>query len=169
VATAVNALRRNPAALATAAAAVALIAALAATGRPLGGRILQRFEPHGIVALSPPDIRRAEVRIGEDRIGMHRMPDGSWVFDGAARDGVPTEVASHLETALRFLHVSAPTRTLESGNDDDAGLTDFGLDPPPMRPSISARSTRPRRRNTPASSGRGSFTCCRAMSARSGG
>jgi hypothetical protein len=134
---AVIAARRWPGALGLAALMIGLIAALAATGRPLGGRILQRFAPQGIVPANPSDIRGVEIRLGKDRIGLHRTPGGSWAFDGETRAAVPGDVAAHLDMALRFLNVSAPTRRLDPEDYRDA-LADFGLDPPDCVVSLGA-------------------------------
>jgi hypothetical protein len=117
---------------------IGLIAGLAATGRPLGGRILQRFAPQGIVPANPSDIRGVEIKLGKDRIGLRRTPEGSWAFDGETRAAVPGDAAAHLDMALRFLNVSAPTRRLDPEDYRDAALADFGLDPPDCVVSLGA-------------------------------
>ena len=53
----------------------------------------------------------------QDRQGPSRASaaprSGSWTFDRPDGPGVPSELASHLETALQFMHVSEPARTLD--------------------------------------------------------
>lgn len=133
-----TAARRGPLALALAAAMLALLGALAFTGKPPGGQMLQRFEPRGIVAATPRDIRRVEMRSGKEKLTLRRTPAGSWAFDGPGAPLASSDLASHLETALRFMNVSAPTRTLDPGDYRDADIADFGLDPPSFAVSLGA-------------------------------
>jgi len=104
-----------------------LLAGLAITGKPLAGRFLERFTPNGIVASDPAAIDHVEIRMGKARLDFRREPAGGWSFDDTA---APPEVVAHLETALRFMHVSAPTRVLDEEEREQASLGDFGLDPP---------------------------------------
>jgi hypothetical protein len=129
VETALTRAARSYAALAAGALMVALIAALALTGRSPGLPELH-FEPHGIVRGQPSAVTRVEIRTGRDVVGFHRTASGSWVFDRPDGPGVPSELASPLDNALQFMHVSEPTRTLEPTEYSGARLTDFGLDPP---------------------------------------
>jgi hypothetical protein len=136
VETAVTTARRGTSTLVAAAATMAIVAVLAVTGKPPGDHILQRFEPHGIVAASPPDVLRIEMSLGTERLSLRRAPGGAWAFDGPEARPAARELASHLETALRFMHVSAPTRTLDPGDGSGAALADFGLDPPAFAVSL---------------------------------
>lgn len=129
---------RNFAAVLAAAAMVAFIAGLALTGRMPGGQNMQRFEPRGIVAAPPSDIRTIEIRHGQERLVFVRQAAGSWAFDGSAPIEVPSELASHLETALRFMHVATPARLLGPDDYRGASFADFGLDPPPYIVSLGA-------------------------------
>lgn len=138
MAAAVTAARGGTAMLALAAAMVALIGALALTGKPPGEGMLRRFEPGGIVAARPADIQRVEMRSGRERFTLRRTPAGSWAFDGPGAPAASSELAAHLETALRFMNVSAPTRTLEPGDYRDTDIADFGLDPASFTVSLGA-------------------------------
>lgn len=130
--------RRNAGLLALAALTTALIGTLAITGKPPGGQMLERFEPNGIVAADPSDILRVEIRLGREKLVLRRTPAGGWGFDRGAPEPASSELASHLEAALRFMHVSKPGRTLDSGDYREAGLADFGLDPPAFVVSLGA-------------------------------
>jgi hypothetical protein len=141
VETAVTLAPRNSAALLAAAAMIALLAGLALTGKMPGGADLQRFEPRGIVAAVPSDIRTIEIRLGSERLAFHRQAAGSWAFDGSAAIAVPGELASHLETALRFMHVSSPARILDPADYRGAPFADFGLDPPGYVVSLGGADT----------------------------
>jgi hypothetical protein len=138
VETTVTPARARTAALALAASMMALIGALAFTGKPPGGQMLQRFEPHGIVAASPPDILRVEIKLGKERLALRRTAGGSWMLDGPAPQTASSELTSHLETALRFMHVSTPNRTLDTDDYRDAAFADFGLEPPAFAVSLGA-------------------------------
>jgi hypothetical protein len=129
VETALTRAARSYAALAAGALMVALIAALALIGPPPGLPQLH-FEARGIVQGQPSAIDKVEIRTGQDLVGFRRTASGSWVFDRPDGLGVPSELASHLDNALQFMHVSEPTRTLEPAEYAGTHFTDFGLDPP---------------------------------------
>jgi hypothetical protein len=129
VETALTRATRGYAALAAGALMVALIAALALTGRSPGLPELH-FESHGIVRGPPSAVVRVEIRTNGDLVAFHRAQSGSWVFDRPDGPSVPSDLASHLDNALQFMHVSEPTRTLEPTDYAGARFTDFGLDPP---------------------------------------
>jgi Domain of unknown function (DUF4340) len=119
---------RNIAALAASALMVALLTALALSGRSPGLPELS-FEPHGIVAALPSDITAAEIRTGQERIGFRRTKGGAWSFE-RSNAPAPAELTSHLDLALHFMHVSQPTRSLDPSDYEAANFAEFGLDPP---------------------------------------
>ena len=123
------AVRSGGAALLTAGSLVALLGAFALTGTPLSGRYLQEFEPRGVVAARPSDIRTVEISEGRERVAFRRKNPESWLLDGTAQE-VPADLAAHLETALRFIHRAAPARTIEADDFAGTSLAEFGLDPP---------------------------------------
>ena len=120
---------RTYATLTAGALMVALIAALAVSGRSPGLPELH-FESHGIVRGQPSAVARVEIRTDQDLVAFHRAQSGSWIVDRPGGPSVPSELASHLDNALQFMHVSEPTRTLEPTDYSGARFTDFGLDPP---------------------------------------
>ncbi len=120
---------RNLAVAAASALMVALIAALALTGTPPGLPPLQ-FQGHGIVPGAPAQVIAVEIRTRQNRIGLRRDPGKSWNFDAPNAPAVPTDIASHVDLGLQFLHVSDPTRTLNPGEYQGSSFADFGLDPP---------------------------------------
>jgi hypothetical protein len=107
----------------------ALIAGLALTGKRPGLSEL-RFEGHGIISTSPSAIVRAEIRMGKNRIAFGRSKLGSWGLARANGEEIPGAVASHLDAALQFMHVSEPTRTLDPSDFQGESFADFGLSPP---------------------------------------
>jgi hypothetical protein len=120
---------RGPAILAIAILMIALLGGLALTGKRPGLPEL-RFEGHGIISTSPSAIVRAEIRMGRNRIAFGRSKLGSWGLARANGEEIPGEVASHLDAALQFMHVSEPTRTLDPGDYQGESFADFGLSPP---------------------------------------
>jgi hypothetical protein len=129
VETALTRSTRSYAALAAGTLMVALIAALALIGPPPGLPQLH-FEARGIVQEQPAAIDRVEIRTGRDSVAFRRVRPGSWIFDRPEGSNVPSELASHLDNALQFMHVSEPARSLEPADYAGARFTEFGLDPP---------------------------------------
>jgi hypothetical protein len=127
-ATLINAPRRF-ALPAAAAMLVALILGLAATGKRPGAPALGPSPPRGIIATEPAAIRTIEIRLAKDRFAFYRTASGNWAVAGSDAAAAP-ELAAHLETALHFMHVSAPARTLDAADYRGTALSDFGLDPP---------------------------------------
>jgi hypothetical protein len=107
---------------------VALLAGLALSGRSPGLPEI-KFTPQGIVAATPSTVTAAEIRTGGERIGFRRGKDSAWNFE-RSNTPVPADLASHLDMALQFMHVSEPTRSLDPGDYQAANFAEFGLDPP---------------------------------------
>jgi uncharacterized protein DUF4340 len=107
---------------------VALLAALALSGQSPGLPPLI-FTPLGIVAATPSTVTAAEIRTGGERIGFRRTKDGAWSFE-RSNTPVPKELASHLDLALQFMHVSEPARSLDPSEYETTNFAEFGLDPP---------------------------------------
>ena len=105
---------------------IATISALSLTGRWPGGASFARYEPNGIVDLPPEQVRRVEIAEHGDLIVWQRTSE-AWTAKAAGPDNA---VGNHIETALRFLNVSAPLRVLGTGEFSDADIAEFGLDPP---------------------------------------
>ncbi len=111
-----------------AAVLLALLVALVATGQWPEQRSKRASSTKGLVAIAASEIQRVQVRSDDDGVALHRQP-GGWVIDGV--DGaVPAELASHLDTALKFLNVSEPTREIPASELAAESFAAFGLDPP---------------------------------------
>jgi hypothetical protein len=99
---------------------------------------LVHFEPAGVMlSIAPDTVVEVVVSRGQRRWRFERAGANGW----AAAPGPPLaeSVGTHLDTGLRFLHVSAPQRVLQP--DEVAGISpsEFGLAPP--RYSVSVRAT----------------------------
>ena len=116
--------------------AAGVIIALALSGhRP--DRSLARFEAAGVMLVVPPDaVTEVVVSQGERRWRFERTSATGW----AAPPGPPPRehVRAHLDSGLRFLHVSAPQRVLQPEEVGGTPRSEFGLEP--ARFSVSVRS-----------------------------
>jgi hypothetical protein len=121
------ALRRGLA-IASALGAAGVIVVLALHGeRPGSG--LARYEAAGIMlALDPDRVTAVEVRQAGRRWRFERGAGAAWLQDGAGPAPDPT--ARAVEDGLRFLHGSAPQRTLTPAEVAGIPLGEYGLAPP---------------------------------------
>jgi hypothetical protein len=84
--------------------------------------------PKGLLAVAPSEIERVDIRSGANSIVLRRQA-GGWTIEG--KDGAaPAELVSHIDTALKFLKVSEPSREIPAGELATESFAAFGLDPP---------------------------------------
>jgi hypothetical protein len=84
--------------------------------------------PKGLLAIAPSEVERVEIRLGIDRVAVRRQPVG-WAIEGV--DGsAPAALVAHIDTALKFLRVSEPSREIPAGELAAESFAAFGLDPP---------------------------------------
>jgi hypothetical protein len=104
-----------------------LVLALAFSGQWPGLR-MKLSSSKGLLAVAPKEIERIGIRSGTDGVALRRQP-GGWTIDGM--DGpTPAELASHIDTGLKFLRVSEPSREIPANELAPEGFAAFGLDPP---------------------------------------
>ena len=118
--------RAGPFAVAT--LAVGFLVVMAVSGRVRESGQFVRFAAVGVLADPPARIDRVELGTASRRWIFRRAP-GGWLTESDSRP-VPAALATHLEDALKFLHVSGPIRVLERAEWSEHGLGEFGLDPP---------------------------------------
>jgi uncharacterized protein DUF4340 len=107
---------------------LALLLALVFSGQWPGLHSKPPSSPKGLLAIVPNEIERIGIRSGADSVVLRRQP-GGWTIDGV--DGAaPAELVSHVDTALKFLKVSEPSRELPAGELTAESFAAFGLDPP---------------------------------------
>ncbi|WP_156927627.1 DUF4340 domain-containing protein [Bradyrhizobium sp. Tv2a-2] len=105
-----------------------LLLALALSGQWPELRSKLVSSPRGLLAITPDDIERVDIRAGAESVVLRREP-GGWTIEGV--DGIaPAELVSHIDTALRFLRVSEPSREIPAGELAAESFAAFGLDPP---------------------------------------
>jgi hypothetical protein len=84
--------------------------------------------PKGLLVIAPNEVERVDIRSGSDSVALRRRP-GGWTIEGVD-GGAPAELVSHIDTALRFLKVSEPSREIGAGELAAESFAAFGLDPP---------------------------------------
>jgi hypothetical protein len=107
---------------------IALLLVLTFSGHWPELRSMVPFTPKGLIAATPPDVTRVEIRAGPERVALRRQ-SGAWTIEGTA-DAVPTELASHIDAGLRLVHVSEPAREIAASELTAGSFAEFGLDPP---------------------------------------
>ena len=84
--------------------------------------------PKGLLAIAPNQVERIDIRAGAETIAMRRQA-GGWIIEGLD-DALPAEIVSHIDTALKFLKVSEPSREIAADELAAESFAAFGLDPP---------------------------------------
>ena len=104
-----------------------LLGVIAVTGRWPVDAPRTHVEGGGILSLPAERVARVEFSPGEQRAVFSRNSWEGWLFND-----VPIEpaVASHIDTAVRLLTISAPRRVLAAGEYSPGQLAEYGLDPP---------------------------------------
>ncbi|MBR0796013.1 DUF4340 domain-containing protein [Bradyrhizobium jicamae] len=94
--------------------------------------------PKGLLANTPNEIEQIDLLSGVDSVALRRKR-GEWTIEGV--DGAaPADLASHIDTALKFLKVSEPSREIAAGELAAESFAAFGLDPPSEVAVLEARS-----------------------------
>jgi hypothetical protein len=115
---------------------IVLLAAITISGGWPTLHQMVRFSGKGLVPGGPLDVTEVEIRAGQDSVGFRRAAAG-WIIHRMT-GAVPAELASHIDTGLRFLHVSEPMREIAPTELTPASFAEFGLDPPASVVSVSA-------------------------------
>jgi hypothetical protein len=123
-----TAVTRRLLAPAAAIVAVGLLAAMVVSGHLRESKQFVKFAPAGVMAETPQEIDRVEIRTATVRLMFERAHDG-WRTAPGGRPLSPS-FAAHLDDSIKFMHVSAPIRVMERAEWAAPGLGEFGLDPP---------------------------------------
>jgi hypothetical protein len=107
---------------------IVLLAAITLSGHWPELRQMVPFTSKGLVAITPSDVTRVDIRAGQDAVALRREA-GGWTIDGTT-GAVPAELASHIDAGLRLVHVSEPARELAAEGLTAGSFADFGLNPP---------------------------------------
>ena len=91
---------------------------------------LVAFEAAGLMSEAPDRVDRVELTADGRRATLVRAASGGWrIGAGPAAADLAAGAAAHLEASIKFMHVTAPVRTL-SREESQAALGEYGLDPP---------------------------------------
>jgi hypothetical protein len=101
-------------------------------------RSLLPSSPKGLLAIAPSAIERIGIRSGTGAVTLRRQA-GGWMIDGIDRPA-PAELVSHIDTGLKFLKVSEPSREIAAVDLAPEGFAAFGLDPPAEVAVLQTRS-----------------------------
>jgi Domain of unknown function (DUF4340) len=115
-----------------------LLLALAFSGQWPGLHSKLSSSPKGLLSVALNEIERIGLRSATEVVTLRRQA-GGWTIDGMD-GGAPAELVSHLETALKFLAVSAPAREIPAGELAAESFAVFGLEPPPQVAVLETRS-----------------------------
>ncbi len=115
-----------------------LLLALAVSGQWPGLGSKPPSPPKGLLGMALNEVERVDVRSGADDIALRRQP-GGWTIEGVDGAALP-ELVSHIDTALKFLKVSAPSREIAAGELAAENFAAFGLDPPSEVAVLETRS-----------------------------
>jgi hypothetical protein len=108
--------------------ALAFLVVMVVNGAQPRQRQLVKFEAKGVLRLEPEAVAKILLSRGGRQAQLVRRAEGGWAFTPDAV--VEAAVATHLDTALKMLHRSAPVR--EMAPEDLAGVDTrpFGLEDP---------------------------------------
>jgi hypothetical protein len=99
---------------------------------------LVHFEPAGVMlSIAPDTVVEVVLSRGQHRWRFERTGAKAWA--AAPGSPLPETVGAHVDTGLRFLHVSTPQRVLQADEVAAVSPSEFGLAPP--RYAVSVRAT----------------------------
>ena len=119
--------------------AVGVFVGMALSGKTPGSTRYVRFEPGGLMPETPDQISRVELTASGRRFAFVRAAPGTWRAEPAPARPLSGTLVTHVETAIRFMHVAAPTRVIDRDDYESTRLSEFGLDPPRYAVSLFAR------------------------------
>lgn len=120
---------------AAAAIMLAVLGGISFTGRWPTDATLEHLISQGIITVPAEQVAHVDIVANGKAVRLDRT-GGSWAFGGALLDPA---IAKHIDTAIRFLNISSPRRSLQPGEYDAAKIKEFRLDPPNLLVSLVAR------------------------------
>jgi hypothetical protein len=111
-----------------AALALAFLLAMVVNGAQPKQRQLVKFEAKGVLRLEPEAVRRITLKRGGRQAELRRGAEGTWTLEPGG--ALEPAVATHLETAVKMLHRSAPVREIAPEELAGVDMRAFGLEEP---------------------------------------
>lgn len=119
---------RRAASWMVAVAGLGYLAVMATMGAMPVQRQLIRSEAKGVLKLPPEQIRRVELRRGDEQLSLTRSGDQAWTRpDGTTLD---PEAGKRVSMAIQMLHRSGPVREIDGEELKGVDSAPFGLDTP---------------------------------------
>lgn len=115
--------------------ALAYLAAMVVNGAQPVNRQLVKFEAKGVLRIEPQEVQAVALGRGGQQLVLTRAGDGAWVLErGGALEGA---AATHLDTAVKMLHRSAPVREIPPEELSGVDTRPFGLEEPVVVAALS--------------------------------
>jgi hypothetical protein len=108
--------------------ALAYLVAMVVTGAQPVQRQLVKFEARGVLPVEPEQVQRVTLGRGDLQFVLVRGADGAWSLERGG--AVEAAVATHLDTAVKMLHRSAPVREIAPEELSGVDTRPFGLEEP---------------------------------------
>lgn len=118
-----------------AALALAWLVAMVVTGAQPVQRQLVKFEAKGVLQIEPEAVRRIALGRGGQQVVLKRSGEGGWALESGG--SVEGAVATHLDTAVKLLHRSAPVRAIAPEELSGVDTRPFGLEQPVIVAALS--------------------------------
>jgi hypothetical protein len=108
--------------------ALAYLVAMVVTGAQPVQRQLVKFEAKGVLQIEPEAVQRIALGRGGQQVVLKRSGEAGWALEfGGAVEGA---AATHLDTAVKMLHRSAPVRAIAPEDLSGVDTRPFGLEEP---------------------------------------
>jgi hypothetical protein len=115
--------------------ALAYLVTMVVTGAQPVQRQLVKFEAKGVLQIEPQAVQRITLGRGGRQIVLARSGKGGWALE--AGGAVEQAVATHLDTAVKMLHRSAPVREIAPEDLSGVDTRPFGLEEPVIVATLS--------------------------------
>lgn len=115
--------------------ALGYLAAMVVNGAQPVNRQLVKFEAKGVLQIEPQAVQKIALGRGGQQVVLARTGDGGWMREsGGAVEGT---AATHLDTAVKMLHRSAPVREIAPEELSGVDTGPFGLEEPVVVAALS--------------------------------
>lgn len=115
--------------------ALAYLAAMVVNGAQPVNRQLVKFEAKGVLRIEPQEVQAITLGRGGQQVALTRAGDGGWML--ASGGAVEAAAATHLDTAVKMLHRSAPVREIPPEELSGVDTRPFGLEDPVVVATLS--------------------------------
>ena len=115
--------------------ALAYLVAMVVTGAQPVQRQLVKFEAKGVLQIEPEAVQRITLGRGGRQVVLVRSGEGGWALEPGG--AVEAAVATHLDTAVKMLHRSAPVREIAPEELSGVDTRPFGLEEPVIVATLS--------------------------------